>query len=61
MNDTLQKLLIGGGGITASKVAETTASLDPSTITEVGSILVQVLIAIVTLFGLFKKKKNTNI
>lgn len=58
MSETFQKLLIGGSGIAASNVAETVTSISPTEITEIGSIIVQVIIAIVTLLGLFKKKKN---
>lgn len=60
MNTSFQKLLIGGSGVVASKIAETSSSLSPDQITEGGSLLVQIIIAVVTLFGLFKRKKSTN-
>lgn len=57
MNDSVQKLVIGGAGVASSKGVEVVTSLDPNTITEGAGLVVQILIAIVTLFGLFKKKK----
>ena len=57
MNLQVQKMLIGGAGLAASKVAEQVALINPEVITEGAGLLVQILIGIVTLFGLFKKKK----
>lgn len=58
MNEQISKALIGGTGITASIVAENAQFLDPSRISDIGSILVQIIIAVSTLIGLFKRKKS---
>lgn len=57
MNTSLSKLLIGSSGIVASYVATKSESISPEQITQAGSIFVQIIIGIITLFGLFKKKK----
>ena len=52
----MQKLLTGGLGITASEIVQ------QSNISDVAGAITQIIIAIVTLIGLFKKKKpNENI
>ena len=52
----MQKLLTGGLGITASEIVQ------HSNINDVAGAITQLIIAIVTLIGLFKKKKtNENI
>ena len=56
MNDSLQKILVGGAGIAGTEV-DVAQSLDPTTITDAGALIIQILIGIVTLFGLFKRKK----
>lgn len=58
MKETISKALIGGTGLTASFVADNAEFLDPSRITDIGSILVQIIIGISTLIGLFKRKKS---
>lgn len=56
MDFNVQKLLIGGAGLVTSKTVEVATELNPETITEGAGLVVQILIAIVTLFGLFKRK-----
>ena len=52
----MQKLLTGGLGFTASEIVQ------QSNISDVAGAVTQLIIAIVTLIGLFKKKKsNENI
>ena len=52
----MQKLLTGGIGFTASEIVQ------QSNISDVAGAITQIIIAIVTLIGLFKKKKpNENI
>ena len=52
----MQKLLTGGLGFTASEIVQ------QSNISDVAGTITQLIIAIVTLIGLFKKKKtNENI
>lgn len=58
MKEQLTKALIGGTGITASYITEQAATLNPAQITEVGSLVVQIIIGIVTLFGLLKRKNR---
>ena len=57
MNDSIQKIVVGATGIAGTQVVEVAQNLDPTTITDAGGLIIQILIAIVTLFGLFKKKK----
>lgn len=52
----MQKLLTGGIGFTASEIVQ------QSNVSDVAGTITQLIIAIVTLIGLFKKKKpNENI
>lgn len=52
----MQKLLTGGLGFTASEIVQ------QSNVSDVAGTITQLIIAIVTLIGLFKKKKpNENI
>ena len=48
----MQKLLTGGLGITASEIVQ------HSNVNDVAGAITQIIIAIVTLIGLFKKKKT---
>lgn len=48
----MQKLLTGGLGFTASEIVQ------QSNVSDVAGAITQVLIAIVTLIGLFKKKQT---
>lgn len=57
MDATIKNLIIGGAGVVTSKGVEVATSITPNDITEGAGLVVQILIAIVTLFGLFKKKK----
>ena len=50
----MQKLLTGGLGFTASEIVQ------HSNVNDVTGAITQILIAIVTLIGLFKKKKTKN-
>ena len=59
MKDSIFKLLIGSTGIGLTEVVASAPTFDPTIVTETANILVQIVIAIVTLFGLFKKKKVT--
>lgn len=58
MKQQISTTLIGGTGLTASFVADNVQFLDPSRISDIGSVLVQIIIAVSTLIGLFKRKKN---
>ena len=50
----MQKLLTGGLGFAASEIVQ------QSNVSDVAGAITQLVIAIVTLIGLFKKKKNEN-
>lgn len=50
----MQKLLTGGFGFAASEIVQ------QSNVSDVAGTITQLIIAIVTLIGLFKKKKNEN-
>ena len=50
----MQKLLTGGLGFAASEIVQ------QSNVSDVAGAITQLVIAIVTLIGLFKKKKHEN-
>ena len=58
MNDKIHQFLIGASGIGLTEVVQNSTALDPSQITTAGNLIIQLIIGIVTLFGLFKRKKN---
>lgn len=58
ISNYLVKGLFGVLGIVGVEVVSTAEALDPETITEAGSIIIQILIAIASLFGIFRKKKG---
>lgn len=57
MKQSLSQLVIGGSGIAATEIVNQSANLSPDQITTAGNLIIQILIAVVTIFGLFKKKK----
>lgn len=60
MKNTLIQLGIGASGIGATEIVANAIPSDPSNVVEVTNIIIQIVISIVTLFGLFKRKKVTN-
>ena len=58
MSEQISKALIGGTGLSASVIATNVEFLDPSRISDIGSLIVQIIITISTLIGLFKRKKG---
>lgn len=58
MNSNIAKIVIGASGIGASEVASSISFFDPDSISTTGNILVQIVILLSTLFGLFKRKKR---
>ena len=58
MNSNFIKGAIGTVGMALTEVVQTTPALQPEEITTVGNIIIQIVIAIVTVFGIFKKKKS---
>ena len=59
MKNKLIQLIIGSSGIGLTEVVASAPAFDPAVTTDTANILVQIVIAIVTLFGLFKRKKVT--
>ena len=57
MNDTI-KLMTGTAGVVTSELAR--QATEVLTATDVTGVVMQVLIGIVTLWGLLRKKKNKN-
>lgn len=49
---------IGSSGIIATEIVQQASIVDPQEVTAIGNILIQIVIGIVTLFGLFKRKKD---
>jgi hypothetical protein len=57
MKAALTKILIGSTGIGATEIVQSSLPTDPTNIVEISNILIQIVVAIATLFGLFKRKK----
>jgi hypothetical protein len=60
MNDSFNKVLIGGSGLGSSAVVQEVVIPSVPEITEGVGILTQIVILIATLVGLFRKKKSSN-
>lgn len=58
MKDNLFKLFIGGSGIGMTEVVEQAVKINPDDVNNVVGIIGQIIIAIATLFSLFKRKKT---
>jgi hypothetical protein len=58
MKEVLQKLVIGSGGLVTTELVQTAEMLNPEEITTAGNLIIQIIIGIVTIFGLFKKRKK---
>lgn len=54
----INNLLIGAGGILGVEIAGVVDQTDPSQIAEIGGVVIQIIIGIVTLWGLLKPKKK---
>ena len=60
MGAKLQTVLIGLSGAGSIEVVDQVATLNPAVITDGVGLVSQIVILIVTLIGLFKKKKVTD-
>jgi hypothetical protein len=60
MNDSINKVLIGGSGLGSSAVVQEVVIPSVPEITEGVGIFTQIVILIATLVGLFKKRKSGN-
>ncbi len=60
MKNTLNTLLIGGSGIASSEILPVAVQAVPTDIPNIVSVIVQVLIGVATLLGLFKNNKSLN-
>lgn len=58
MKDSITKLIIGASGISAIEVVERVTAINPEQIASGTSLVVQIIVAIATLIGLFKRKKS---
>lgn len=58
MNESFKNLIIGAGGLGSTEVIQQVTQNPVDDITSIGGLLVQIAIAIVTLFGIFKRKKS---
>lgn len=56
-NDTIAKLATGSLGIASSEIAPAIVEAIPADTSNIVQIVVQIIIGIATLVGLFKKKK----
>ena len=57
MQNKIQDLAVGAGGILSVEGVNFVMPTDPGNSAEAGSLVIQIIIGIVTLFGLFKKRK----
>lgn len=58
MKNKLIDIAIGSSGIGLTEIVQNASVVDPQEVTAIGNILIQIVIGIVTLFGLFKRKKD---
>lgn len=58
MKHDVIKLTIGALGIGASEIAATTQGISPDEIGVIGNLVIQIVIGIATIFGIFKKRKQ---
>lgn len=58
MNDSISKIVVGASGVAASEVAQQAMVVVPTDINGIVNLVVQIAIGLVTLFGLFKKRKK---
>lgn len=58
MKEQIQKLIIGGAGIGTTEIVEQASRINPDDVNNVVGIIGQIIIAIATLFSLFKRKKT---
>lgn len=54
----VQTFLTGLAGVTGVEIAGVVDQSDPGMIAEIGGVVIQIIIGIVTLWGLLKPKKN---
>ena len=60
MKNWITQTVIGGSGIGVIEVVKNTIPSDPTDVVQATNIIVQIIIAIATLFGIFKRKKQKN-
>ena len=60
MYSNLIKGSIGAVGIVATDLVETAPMLQPEDISSIGNIIIQIVIAIASIFSMFKRRKKTN-
>ncbi len=61
MNQTISKVVTGAIGVSSTEIVEQVVSVDPSVITETGGLIIQVIIAIATIWKLFFGKKSKEV
>lgn len=57
MKSKMLDLVVGGSGVALTEIAQNIQPISADEIGVVGNLIIQIAIAIVTIFGLFKKKK----
>lgn len=57
MKNAIQNLLVGGTGIGAVEVVNQVTTITPNDVNNVVGIIAQIVIAIASLIGIFKRKK----
>jgi hypothetical protein len=56
--DTVRKVVIGGSGYIVSQVSDEVITLTAADIDTIVRILVQIIIGVATIYGIFKKSKK---
>lgn len=59
MKSQLSNLFLGASGITLNEVVEVLPPISPDEIGTIGNLIIQVAIAIATIFGIFRRKKKS--
>lgn len=56
--EKLRLLAIAATGSIGTEIVQNAPAFDPNEITSIGNLIIQIVIGVFTLFGMFKRKKN---
>lgn len=56
--EKIRLLTVGTVGAIGTEIIQNAPALDPNEITSIGNLVIQIVIGVFTLFGMFKRKKK---
>lgn len=56
--EKIRLLSVGTVGAIGTEIVQNAPMLDPNEITSIGNLIIQIVIGVFTLFGMFKRKKK---